>query len=128
MYLPYSYIFGGCLAELTIIFVTVSKMNSTIQALLLTESRLLQTVNTNVTTPLPYQYGILGILATTIVLNYIANAVYVYLFCKYLRKYIPDRQIDKISNYLVVVIGTLTNFRFSLMAYSKLFPKPNIIV
>lgn len=43
-------------------------------------------------------------------------------------KYVPDRQIDRISNYAVVVVGMLTNYRFTLLAYSKLFPKPNILV
>lgn len=69
-----------------------------------------------------------GLLACSLALNYVANFVYLVLFCKYLKKYIPDRQIDKISNYLVVVVGTLLNFRFSLLAYSKMFPKPNILV
>lgn len=75
-----------------------------------------------------YQYAILGILGASIALNYIQNFVFLFLFCKYLRKYVPDRQIDKISNYLVLVIGVLTNFRICLIAYSKMFPKPDITV
>lgn len=132
IYLPYSYIFGACLAEFVIMLVTLSKMNIVIQSLLAalqSNSRLLQAVTTTtVSAPKIYQYGVLGILATTVALNYVANFVYLLIFCKYLRKYIPDRQIDKISNYLVIVLGTLSNYKFSLMAYSKLFPKPNILV
>jgi hypothetical protein len=45
-----------------------------------------------------------------------------------LARYIPNQQIDKIANYAVVTVGELTNYRFSVMAYSKLFPKPNVIV
>lgn len=92
-------------------------------------SRLLQSVSTTSTDgPKLYQYAIIGILAAVLAFNYLSNFVYLFLFCKYLRKYIPDRQIDKVSNYLVLVLGTLTNYRFSLVAYSKLFPKPNITV
>jgi hypothetical protein len=42
--------------------------------------------------------------------------------------YIPNRQIDKISSYAVVIFGELTNYRFSIIAYCKLFPKPNVVV
>lgn len=65
-------------------------------------------------------------LSTGIALNYISNIIYIIFFCKYLKRYIADRQVDKIANYVVLVFGTLTNYRFSLLAYSKMFPKPKI--
>ena len=75
-----------------------------------------------------YQYAVLGLLAATIALNYILNIAYLIIFCKYLKKFIGDRQIDKISNYVVLTIGILTNYRFVLLAYSKMFPKPKMQV
>ena len=75
-----------------------------------------------------FHYTVIGILTASLVLNYIMNIVYVIIFCKYLKKYIPDRQIDQISNYTVLFFGTLTNFRFCLLAFSKMFPKPSILV
>jgi hypothetical protein len=38
------------------------------------------------------------------------------------------RQIDVISNGVVLVIALLTNFRFGLIAFSRMFPKPSIYV
>lgn len=130
IYMPYSYIFISCIVEIVLVIAVLAKMNDTIKLLLAnaTSARLLQTVSSSTELPQSYQYAVVGILAADIALNYIANFVYLFLFCKYLMKYIPDRQIDKISNYAVVVVGMLSNYRFSLLAYSKLFPKPNILV
>jgi len=36
------------------------------------------------------------------------------------------KQIDYISNTLVLMLATLTNYRFALLVYSKMFPKPQI--
>lgn len=99
-------------------------MNTQIQASLAAVSRLLATS----TGPSQYMYSVLGLLASSVALNYISNIIFLVLFWKYLKKYIGDRQIDKISNYLVLTVGALTNYRFSLVAYSKMFPKPNILV
>jgi hypothetical protein len=38
------------------------------------------------------------------------------------------RQIDVISNVTVLIIALLTNFRFGLIAFSRMFPKPNIYI
>lgn len=128
MYLPYSYIFLSCVIEYILIIALIAKTDTQIKTLIAeSAARLLQTI-TSQEGPQPHQYAVLGLLACSFALNYIQNFVYLFLFCKYLRKYIPDRQIDKISNYLVLTVGILTNFRFSLMAYSKMFPKPNITV
>lgn len=127
--MPYTYIFIGCIVELVQTLIIIIKMNESIKKLIIKmSSRLLQTVSSTDEGPQLYQYAIVGILASVIAFNYLSNFAYLFLFCKYLRKYIPDRQIDKISNYLVLILGTLTNYRFSLLAYSKLFPKPSITV
>ena len=36
------------------------------------------------------------------------------------------RQIDVISNVVVLILATLTNYRFGLIAFAKMFPKPAI--
>lgn len=94
-------------------------------------SRLLQNVSSSKHSdilPQKVQLPVVGLLITALALNYLSNFLFVFLFCRYLRRFIPDRQIDKISNYFVLVIGVFTNYRFSLVSYSKLFPKPNIMV
>jgi hypothetical protein len=130
IYVPYSFMFVCCIVEYVLVIVVLANENSVIKSLLTSSvSRLLQTSKSSlVVMPQSYQYAVVGLLATSLALNYIANFVYLFLFCKYLKKYIPDRQIDKISNYLVLTLGTLTNFRFSLVAYSKMFQKPYILV
>ena len=70
----------------------------------------------------------MGLLITVITINYITNILYLVIFCKYIKKLIQDRQIDYISNYIIVGLGTISNFRLSLLAYSKMFPKPKIII
>lgn len=129
IYMPYSYIFVSSIVEFVLIIAVTSKTNTTIATLLANASkRLLQNISTTTELPQTHHYAALGLLASSLAINYISNFIYLFLFIKYLKKYIPDRQIDKISNYIVVAVGILSNYRFSLMAYSKLFPKPNILV
>lgn len=74
----------------------------------------------------PYQTAVFAILITILVINYILNILYIIVFCKYIRKLLQDRQIDIISNYFVLFLGTISSFRFCLISFSKMFPKPNI--
>lgn len=51
------------------------------------------------------------------------------IFLRYIKPLITNaRQIDMISNFVVIFIATCTNFRFGLLAFSRMFPKPNIYV
>lgn len=129
MYIPYSYMFLGCLVELVLVYAAILSAGEVIRTGTpeseSVESRLLQEAQVII---YPYHYSVVGVLIASLTINYIENLVYVFLFCKYLKQYIPDRQIDRVSNYVVLVFGTLTNFRFSLLAYSKMFPKPSIMV
>jgi hypothetical protein len=67
-----------------------------------------------------------GLLAASIALSYLSNFLYVCIFWKYLRPLIPDRQIDTISNYIVLGFGVLINYRICLIAFAKFLPKPSI--
>lgn len=70
---------------------------------------------------------IIGLLAFTICINYITNFIYLYIFIKYLKPLIVNpKQIDIISHIAVLVVAMLTNYRFAIIAFAKLFPKPNI--
>ena len=65
-------------------------------------------------------------LIAVIARNYLTNIFYFIVFCKYIKKLIEERQVDYISNYVVLVVGVLANFRFCLISFSKMFPKPAI--
>jgi len=66
-----------------------------------------------------------ALLGTSIATNYLTNIAYIFIFIKYIKPLMNNpRQIDFISNIVVLVIGSLTNYRLALMAFSKLFPKP----
>jgi len=68
-----------------------------------------------------------ALLGTSIATNYLTNIAYIFIFIKYIKPLMNNpRQIDFISNIVVLVIGSLTNYRLALMAFSKLFPKPYI--
>ena len=66
-------------------------------------------------------------MGTSIATNYLTNIAYIIIFIKYIKPLMENpRQIDFISNIVVLVIGSLTNYRLALMAFSKMFPKPYI--
>ena len=51
------------------------------------------------------------------------------LFCRYIRPtMVLTRQIDLITNYSLLVLSLATNFRFSFLVFSKMFPHPKIEV
>jgi ABC-type transport system involved in multi-copper enzyme maturation permease subunit len=70
-----------------------------------------------------------ALLGAAIALNYLENITYLILFICYIKPLVTNpRQIDVISNVVVLIIAFLTNFRFGLIAFSRMFPKPNIYV
>jgi len=72
---------------------------------------------------------ILNILIVALVLNYVMNIIYGIIFWKYIYPLIKDpRQVDYITIGVVMVLGLLTNYRFTLLIFSKMFPKPRIHV
>lgn len=71
----------------------------------------------------------LGLLIVSLVINYILNILFLIIFCKYIKPLIENpKQIDIIAITVMLIIAMLTNFRFSLIAFARLFPKPHIHV
>ena len=57
------------------------------------------------------------------------NIIFAIIFWKYIYPLIKDpRQVDYITIGVVMVLGMLTNYRFTLLMFSKMFPKPRIHV
>jgi hypothetical protein len=70
-----------------------------------------------------------GLLIGSLLVNYLLNIAYIVVFIKYIKPLISNpREIDIISNVVVLVIATVTNFRFGLIAFAKMFPKPSIYI
>lgn len=70
-----------------------------------------------------------GLLGAAIAVNYLENITYIIIFVCYIKPLITNpRQIDVISNVVAIVIATITNYRFGLIAFARIFPKPNIYV
>lgn len=68
-----------------------------------------------------------ALLATALATNYITNFIYIVIFVKYIKPLLTNpRQIDVIANIAALVVGTVTNYRFALIAFCKMFPKPHI--
>jgi len=121
MYVPYVLLFSGALIEFIQVAATLGSVDSKMKSLV--SARLLQTET------LPTYYPTcLGLLAVALVLNYIMNAVSIWIFCKFIKPMILPRQIDKISNYVVFIFSLFTTYRFYLLAYSRLFKKPFVEV
>lgn len=76
-----------------------------------------------------YRLPIRNLLLVGLMFNYICNILYLLVFYKYIRPMISaPRQIDYIAHIAVLIVGTLTNYRFALIAFSRMFPKPHIPV
>jgi len=72
-----------------------------------------------------YRFTIKALLIDGLAINYVTNILYVIIFCKYMRPLIMvPRQIDYIVNGVILFIATMTNYRFGVVAYSKMFAKP----
>ena len=72
-----------------------------------------------------YRFAIKALLIAGLAINYVTNILYVVIFCKYMRPLISvPRQIDYIVNGVILFIATITNYRFGVVAYSKMFAKP----
>lgn len=69
----------------------------------------------------------IGLLAFWISFNYLTNAIHLSIFMRYMKPLLPNpKQTDNISTTLVLILASLTNYRFALLPYAKLFPKPAI--
>jgi hypothetical protein len=105
LYVPYSMVFMLSLIEYFLIIVTAIYAND----LSAVVARLF------------------ALLIVALVLNYLTNILFLIIFFLYIKPLIASpRQIDVITNGVVLVIGTLTNYRFCLLIFSKMFPKPQI--
>ena len=114
-YLPYSVMLFSCVIQFVLILALVSSTNSPVARLLATDTA--------------YLLQMRGLLGAAIAVNYLENIAYIVIFICYIKPLITNpRQIDIISNVVVLIIGTVTNFRFGLVAFARMFPKPNIFV
>jgi hypothetical protein len=114
-YMPYSIILVSGVIQFVLMLALISSVSSPTSRLLATGSA--------------YQSQMRGLLGGAIAANYLENIAYIIIFIYYIKPLITNpRQIDVISNVVVLVIATITNFRFGLVAYARLFPKPNIYV
>lgn len=112
-YVPYSLIILSSVAEIVLVLAVLSQSTST------TSARLLAAASSNTV--------IIGLLIFAVVLNYAANGLYVFLFLKYLKPLILKlQQIDKITLTVTMVFGLITNYRFSMVAFSRMFPRPRV--
>lgn len=114
-YIPYSMLIFNSVVQLILVIATLASSPN-----LVAYSRLLVPSDSERT-------AIRGLLGTYIATNYLSNLVYIIIFIKYIRPLMSNpRQIDTISNIVALVIGTITNYRFALIAFAKMFPKPAI--
>lgn len=114
-YVPYSLIIISSVAEFVLVLAVIAQSSPTASA------RLLATTSSKTV--------ILGLLGLTIALNYIANALYICLFIKYLKPLIVKlQQIDKITHAATLIFGFITNYRFAMVAFSRMFPRPRVPV
>lgn len=114
-YIPYSLLIFNSVVQLILVIATLASSPN-----LVAYSRLLVPSDSE-------RNAIRGLLGTYIATNYLSNLAYIIIFIKYIRPLMSNpRQIDTISNIVALVIGTITNYRFALIAFAKMFPKPAI--
>jgi hypothetical protein len=114
LYLPYSMMIGMCMVELVLVIACLSVTNNSALS-----SRLLLGIDYS------HRVTVKNLLIASLVFNYISNILYLILFCKYITPLIvKPRQIDYITHIVTLIVGTMTNYRFGLIAFSRMFPKP----
>ncbi len=120
LYTPYSLLLTYCIIEFGVIIASIAVLNnSSSSSSAATASRLLYGMDYS------YRNIVKALLAASLAFNYITNFCYLAIFCKYLRPLLPNpHQIDNISNALLLIFATATNYRLGLLAFSKMFPKP----
>lgn len=117
-YVPYSLIIGTSVIQFVLIIATIANSGDIVSY----SFRLLVASSAE-------RLIIRGLLGGALAINYISNIIYIVLFVKYIKPLITNpRQIDIIANVVVLVFGTLTNYRFAIIAFSKMFPKPSIYI
>ena len=122
LYAPFALLFAFCLIELTLIIVTISTVSK-----LPSSSNSIAVGRLLVGMDYSYRAAVRSLLIASLVINYLTNVFYLVIFCRYMRPLIlVPRQIDYIVNGVILVIAGLTNYRFGVVAYSKMFPKPEI--
>jgi hypothetical protein len=122
VYAPYSLLLGFCLVELGLIIASIAQIDqSSTSSSSTTVSRLLYGLDYS------YRLTVKGLLVAGLVLNYLSNCLYLFVFCRYLWPLLPSpKQIDYITNGLLLFFGAATNYRLGLLTFSRLFPKPEI--
>ena len=116
-YVPYSVIIGSSVIEFVLVIATLSNAGDVFSSLRLLSASSLERLTVR------------GLMGGALAINYITNIIYIFLFIKYIKPLISNpRQIDVIANVVVLVFGTVTNYRFALIAFSKMFPKPYVYV
>lgn len=117
-YIPYSLILFTSVVEFVLILACLSTANSTT-----VYARLLSSTDNS------YLYTMKLLLGLAVAFNYVTNIIYIVIFIKYMKPLLNNpRQIDIISNVVVLIVATITNYRFALIAYAHMFPKPNIYI
>lgn len=109
---------GLCLVEFVLSISCVIVVNNSASA-----SRLL------IGTDYSYRIIIKNLLIAGLALNYVSNILYLIIFIKYISPLmVKPRQIDYITQIAALLLGTVTNYRFGLICFSRMFPKPEIQV
>lgn len=117
-YIPYSLILFSSVVEFILILAVLSTVNSTT-----VYARLLSGNDISYLSTMKLMLGL------AVGFNYVTNIIYIIIFIKYMKPLLNNpRQIDVISNIVVLVVAAATNYRFALIAYAHMFPKPNIFI
>ena len=124
LYVPFSLLLVFCLAEFGVIIGTILVLSqSSSDSASSTVSRLLYGIDYS------YRTTISALLIISLVLNYLVNLLYLPIFCKYLWPMLGrPKQIDYISNGVVLFLATATDYRLGFLSVSQMFPKPLIPV
>lgn len=122
LYAPFSLLFCYCIVELVLIIVTLSTVNK-----LPSSANSVSVARMLVGMDYSYRATVKALLIASLAINYVTNVLYLIIFCKYMRPLIlVPRQIDYIVNGVILTLASITNYRFGVVAYSKMFPKPEI--
>lgn len=119
-YVPYSILMVSSLIQIIQILVLLIVLSSAeTSSSSTTISRLLVGMDYS------YRIKIYSLLLASLVLSYVMNILFLYIFCRYIKPLLGlPKQIDLITNGIVLALATLTTYRLMLLSFSRMFPKP----
>lgn len=68
-------------------------------------------------------------LGFSLAFNYLSNIIYCVIYTKFIKPLVSKHNLtDVVTNFILLAVGTATNYRIGLISFSKMVTKPYIYI